>query len=180
MIGQALSYPGLASRRRPAQSLKLAVGISLAVHIAAGLYLAYMRFAPPAQPQDLPDAPHASVVLWTPPKPVDPTPQPQKRVPSIHNVVVHDPLPINPLPVAPQPKPLKPEVGPIAALDAPPVPATPQRAPVITTADWLRKPTGEEMARVYPDRAQPRRRRLGHPRLRRHGPGHDRRLQGCL
>lgn len=153
-IGQALSYPSPASRRRPARPLKLAVGISLAVHVAAGLYLTYMRFNAPAQVQDLPDSPHASVVLWTPPKPVDPKPQPQKRVPAIHDVTVHDLRPVAPLPLAPQPKPLKPEIGPIAALDAPPIPPTPQRPPVITTADWLRKPSGEEMARIYPDRAQ--------------------------
>jgi protein TonB len=55
---------------------------------------------------------------------------------------------IPPLPVPPvehhieEPKP-----------PAPP-PPEPPRPSVITSPDWLRKPTGEDMARYYPDRAQ--------------------------
>jgi protein TonB len=152
MIGQALSYPSLASRRRPAQPLKLAVGISLAVHVAAGLYLAYAHFNPPAPAPDLSETQPSIVTIWNPPK-APPKPLPQKPAPPVRNTVIRDPLPIPPTPVPPQPKPVEP-IGPIASLDPPPIHIEPPRPPLTITADWLRKPTAEEMARAYPDRAQ--------------------------
>jgi protein TonB len=157
MIGQTLSYPVTHSRRRPpAQPLKLAVGISLAVHVAAGLYLACMRFAPPAQPKEEPDSPPSVITIWNPPK-SPPKPLPQKPVLPIHNTVIHDQPPIAPIldpPVRHPPQPL--DLGPIARLDVGPVapPEPPKPPPVTITADWLRKPTADEMARVYPDHAQ--------------------------
>jgi protein TonB len=134
--------------------LKLAVGISLAVHVAAGLYLAYMRFNP-VQAQDLPETPPSIITIWNPPKD-PPKPLPEKRPPPIHSTVVRDTLPIPPIETTAQPIPPQPDIGPIARLDVGPIaPISPPKAPPVTiTADWLRKPTPEEMARVYPDRAQ--------------------------
>ena len=154
MIGQTLSYPVTTSRRRPAQPLKLAVGVSLAVHVAAGLYLAYAHFNPPARALEPTEDPPLVLHLWKPPPPDTPKPPPQKPPPPIHDTVMRDTLPIPPTPLPPQPKPTQPDIGQIASIDPPPIPIPPKPGPVTITADWLRKPTAEEMARAYPDRAQ--------------------------
>jgi protein TonB len=154
MIGLTKSYPVTASRRRPAQPLKLAVGISLAVHVAAGLYLAYMRFNPPTQVSAPAEDTPLVLQLWKPPPPDLSKPPPQKPTPPIHQPLIHTILPIQPLQVTPPLKPAIQDTGPLATIDPPPIHTEPPRPPVTLSPNWLRKPTGEEMARAYPDRAQ--------------------------
>jgi protein TonB len=156
MIGQTLSYPVSPSRRRPAQPLKLAVGVSLAVHVAAGLYLAYAHFNPPVQAREEADDPPTVTIIdrLKPPPPPEPTKQPQKPNPPLHPPTNFDLPPTTPpLPADLGPQPQHLDLGPIAKLDIGPV-VPPKPPPVTITADWLRKPTPDEMARVYPDRAQ--------------------------
>ncbi|HEX3699841.1 MAG TPA: TonB family protein [Phenylobacterium sp.] len=151
---QVVPFDVPASRRRPAAHLKLAIGASLAVHAAAGLYLAYMRFNPP------PPAPEAAeriidlpIINW-PLNPPKPAPQHQTPTTRPRPSPIRDTLPVPPIP-APQPKPVFPDPGPIGTLDPPPLdPPAPPQPPAITAADWLRRPTAEEMAEAYPDRAQ--------------------------
>lgn len=47
VIRQALPFAIPASRRRRGAQLQWAIGVSLALHAAAGFYPAYMRFHPP-------------------------------------------------------------------------------------------------------------------------------------
>jgi protein TonB len=155
VIRESLPIGFETGRGRPHSShLRMAVGVSLAVHLAAGLYLGYMRFAPPASAADPPEQ-IITVPFVTlpkdPPKPVDrPRPTPTVHAPRPVNVPIPDPAPFQPIPV-PDPLPFK----PIEAIAPPkPVEPAPPRPPVTLSPTWLRKPTGEELARAYPDRAQ--------------------------
>ncbi|THD78805.1 MAG: energy transducer TonB [Phenylobacterium sp.] len=144
------------SRRRPAAHLKLAIGASLAVHAAAGLYLAYMRFNPPPPAADPPEQPPAIVTLWTPPHD-QPTPQPSRPTRQPHQPVIGETPPLQTIQTKLDPTPPTTDVGPITKLDPPPLtfdPPQPPKPPVTIQADWISKPTAEEMALVYPDRAQ--------------------------
>jgi protein TonB len=57
-----------------------------------------------------------------------------------------------PLPIPPVEKRVETPAPPVIT-QAPPAPAPP-RPSVITNPDWLRKPSGDDLARFYPDRAQ--------------------------
>jgi protein TonB len=133
---------------------RMAVGVSLAVHLAAGLYLAYMRFAPPA-PALEPAERIITVpfVTWPkdPPKPVD-LPRPTRRAHVIDHLdtPTPEPRPFKPLP-QPDPQPFRPiETVTPQETAAPPQP----KPPVAISPTWLRRPSGDELARAYPDRAQ--------------------------
>jgi periplasmic protein TonB len=155
VIRESLPFGFETGRGKPKSShLRMAVGVSLAVHLAAGLYLAYMRFAPPApaaEPAErIIDMPIVRLPK-TPPKPIErPKPTTNLHTPHPLNVPVPDPLPFRPIPT-PDPQPFKPLEN-----IAPPQPAEPAqpKPPVTLSPTWLRKPSGEELARAYPDRAQ--------------------------
>jgi periplasmic protein TonB len=154
VIRQALPFAIPASRRRRGAQLQWAIGASLAVHAAAGLYLAYMRFNPP------PSAPPAAdrvidvpIIDWPlkPPEPTErPKPTPPLRPPVHLDVPTPDPRPVEP-PHDPHPEPVK----PIGTIAPPPVlqDIAPAKPPLALSPNWLRKPTGEELARAYPERA---------------------------
>jgi protein TonB len=152
VIRQALPFAIPAFRRRRGAQLQWAIGASLAVHAAAGLYLAYMRFNPP------PPAPAAAdrvidvpIIDWPlkPPEPTErPKPTPTVRSPVHLDIPAPDPLPVQPL-RDPRPQPLE----PVQAIAPPIQDVAPPKAPVELKPNWLRKPTGEELARAYPERA---------------------------
>jgi protein TonB len=127
-------------------NLRMAVGVSLAVHLAAGLYLAYAHFAPPVPKHE--PAERIFVVPFVTVKPEPPKPIEPPKPPPLHQTVVRDTLPLRPLDIAPPPK-----LPPVAFKPLPTI-EPPAKPPVTLTPDWLRKPTGEEMTRAYPDRAQ--------------------------
>lgn len=139
-------------RDRPS-NLRIAIGVSLGLHVAAGLYLAYLRFNPP--PPDITaeePAMHGPIVTLAPKTPPIKQPKltPRPRPPIAQDIPTPEPLPIQPIP-QPQPIPFK----PVDSL-APPTSAepAPPRPPVTISPNWLRKPSGEDLARAYPDRAQ--------------------------
>jgi len=143
-------------RRRDAQ-LQWAIGASLAVHAAAGFYLAYMRFNPPS-----PAPPAADPVIQVPliDWPLDPPkPQEHPRPPTPSHPPIRLDLPTpDPLPVTPLRDPAPHDFRPIDAIapSNPTADPSPPKPPVAINPTWLRKPTGEELARAYPDRAQRR------------------------
>ena len=81
-----------------------------------------------------------------PPPPNTPPPPPPKLQPRPPVAVPNAPT-IPPLPVPPVEKRIE-EPKPPAPAPEPPRPS------VITNADWARRPSGEDIARFYPDRAQ--------------------------
>ena len=142
------------SGARPTPShIRTAVGVSIALHLVAGLYLAYSKFEP-ARHAEQPDVIlDGSMVNWPKPK-RDHMQVPRKPTPPLHTTIPLDPPPENVRPADP-PKPLVDQnTGPLAQLTPPSglgdVPLAPH---VIHSPTWLRRPSGEEMARYYPDGA---------------------------
>jgi protein TonB len=137
--------------------VRMAVGVSIALHAAVLAYLAYAKFNPPAPPPEILQPPILTT-LFTPTRPDDPKPVEKKMV--LHRVDPIDPPPIS-LDKAPPPADTTPPqtfklADNIPTQTATPIPADPpaQAKHEIRSPSWLRKPTGEEMAVVYPDRAQ--------------------------
>jgi protein TonB len=140
--------------RRMHPHMRLAIGVSLALHAGVLAYLAYAKFNPPAE-QAQPYDPPVIMELFRPPPKVEA----QKPIVERPPVVVHD-TPIRetpPLPPLVVPKPIeiaKAETGQTVKFEVAAADPPPQTKPhVIGSPSWLRKPTGEEMANVYPDRA---------------------------
>ena len=146
-FGFSVDQPG----RRMAPHTSVAVGVSIALHAVAISYLAYAKFNPPPQ-TSLEDPP--IVMPWVQlvkPKAPDLVPP---KAPPLHPPKAVELTRVDPLPVRPIEDPPKAFTGPAQALtqaevaDPPPVHST-----VVVNPTWLRKPSGEEMARYYPDSA---------------------------
>jgi protein TonB len=142
-------------RRMPAH-IRMAIGVSLALHVGALTYLAYAKFNPPAETPEATD-PITITTLFTPQKPPPPQQPVEQRKVVLHPPATQD-LTIKPLPVDPPPIDTTPHdfkavdtIQPVQPTAVDPPPAT---AHVVGNPSWLRKPTGEEMANVYPEGAQ--------------------------
>ena len=134
--------------------IRVAIAVSAVFHAGLLAYLAYARFNPPP-PRELDEPPVIQADIFTPTKPPPPS-KPQE--------VEHTTLPIHVPPIAdsfrtdvpPLKIPILPDTpkdpGPVQIADnTPPAPPAPH---LIGNPSWLRRPTGQEMAGVYPDRAQ--------------------------
>jgi protein TonB len=132
----------------------VAVILSVIVHAFLGVYLWKTKFEPKYREYS-DDVTDVAIVKPAPPPPPPPPPPPntppppppklQPRPPA--NVPMDVPQ-IPPLPVPPVEKRIE-EPRPPAA-----PPPEPPRPSVITNPDWQRKPSGEDIARYYPERAQ--------------------------
>jgi protein TonB len=152
VIRQPFSFAFQWSPPKIPPHLRLAVGVSLALHVAAGAYLAYMKFTPVAEaPPAAPTVIEVPIIDW-PAK----TPEPAKPVeppPRVHAPVVRETpeitTPMAPTPAAPQPPPAAP-----VTLQPPTPPAPPaSTSRVVVRPSWLRTPSADELARAYPERA---------------------------
>jgi protein TonB len=140
--------------RRMHPHMRLAIGVSLALHAGLLAYLAYAKFNPPIE-QARPYDPPIFTELFRPP----PKSEPQKPIVEKPPVIVHDTLirETPPLPPLEVPTPIeitKAETGQTVKFEVATADPAPQTKPhVIGNPSWLRKPTGEEMANVYPEAA---------------------------
>ena len=130
----------------------MAIGVSLALHASALVYLAYAKFNPPAVTRDVEDPPIVTTI-FTPekPKPLKPIEKPPVTLhpPTTIDTPPIPPLAIQPPPIDTPPQAFKPiDTIPVAAADPPPQPRH-----EIGSPSWQRKPTGDEMANVYPEAA---------------------------
>ncbi len=145
---------GAAGRIPP--HLRPAIGVSIALHLAVAGYLVYAKFSPPRPEATLDDRPMVAQI-FTPQRPKPPQPVEQPKVvlhpPASQETVPVDPLPVDPPPQKTTPAPFKLalNITPIQPPAADPQPAIRHE---VRSPTWLRKPTGEELANVYPDRAQ--------------------------
>ncbi|HEY2357023.1 MAG TPA: TonB family protein [Phenylobacterium sp.] len=141
------------SRRRQPPHIRMAIGVSLALHASAVAYLAYARFNPPAVTRAFEDPPMVTTI-FTPekPRPLKPIEKPPAPLHPPTNLEAPPipPLAAQPPPIDTPPLAFKPidTVQVAAVTDPPPEPRHEIRSP-----SWLRKPTGEEMAHVYPEAA---------------------------
>jgi len=142
-----------AGRRLPPH-IRMAIGISLALHASALIYLAYAKFNPPAQTEAASDPP-LIVTTFIPKKPDLPKPIVEKRPVVLHPPTTIDLPPIQPLLKPPIPLDPPREFTPAKGLPTQTAPAesAPPAPHVIGNPSWLRKPSGEEMANAYPEAA---------------------------
>jgi protein TonB len=134
---------------------RIAVGVSVVLHAGLLAYLAYARFNPPATlPIDEPP------VIQTYLIPLPKTPQPPRRVPPrpVHprqTLIFQPPPEFQHFDIEPVKDPLPPTAGPveIAVATSDSAPRLPHQ---LVGVSWIRKPTGQEMAGVYPEGAQRR------------------------
>ncbi len=162
--GPGLVHPiDFNERRQPrfSRGTWIATGAALALHAGLGAALYYQRFELPAGPEQ-PQPPIIDVAFFRPkpPEPVKTVETPPAPNPPLNNT----PIPLVPtetLPAVPSDKP----VGDTTVLTFDKPVETPQPdstarepelrpAPVIRSPSWDRQPTGEQMMRAYPSRAQ--------------------------
>ncbi len=135
--------------------LRPAIALSIALHLGVAAYLAYAKFSPPRV--EIPPADRViDTEIFTPQKPQPPQHVEQPKI-ALHTPRLQDPQP-NPLPIDPPPQKAAPAPFKLA-LNLTPTQAAPIDPPPavrheVRSPTWLRKPTGEELANVYPDRAQ--------------------------
>ena len=154
VIRQAIpfDFAPRASRRLPPH-MRLAIGLSLALHAGGLAYLAYAKFNTPAEPATLSD-PITIATIFKHEKPPPQVVQPPRA--TLHPPLNPDPT-VKALPKDP-PIDLTPhDFKPIETIQPTPIP-TPDPPPQavkhdLRNANWLRKPSGEELADVYPERA---------------------------
>lgn len=161
MVAHVASSPFDGGRRRRPLSpaTAIALGLSVAVHVAIGGYLAYKQFAvPPVEIYDDPLIVEPVVVDKKIPPVVNPDAGKPRSSPPIHVPATTPQTTVDTLPVVVLDDPVKgPPIGPIATLD--PVVGDiggglePQLAPVVTRPDWIRMPGAREFERYFPERA---------------------------
>ena len=154
VIRQVFPFDFTSERRPVPPRIRAAIAVSLAFHAVVAGCLIYAKFEPAkVAPDDPPVISQLSILNWKPPTPTTATPP--RAVPPIHNPLMVQDTPFT-LPVEPTPLPPQALQGPAETV-APPQPSIaaekPTLPPTITGVSWLRKPSGEDMARYYPERA---------------------------
>ena len=146
-------------RRRLKRTASLAIAASIAAHIAVGVYIYEAKYAPPPAQVDTSDTsmqttfiPNVVIKPQTPPKPAPPVPHPlTPRQPPTMPFAGVQTAPFTPLP------PLKVITADPPRIDTQ-VSEPPQDKPtppsVITSPDWLSRPTADEFSRYYPQGAE--------------------------
>jgi protein TonB len=151
-----LGFEARSSQPRLPPHIRGAVAASVGLHLVAVLYLAYAKFNPPAPPANTPDEVFSGAVITLQPSHPKIAPQPPPPL-KVHETPIPQDPPIQPLTTKPiqidTPPPFKlvetiPQASGVAS--DPPQPAV---SHTIGNPSWLRKPTGDEMAGVYPDSA---------------------------
>jgi len=151
VIRQPLSFAFDFRPPKAPPHLRLAIGISLALHVAAGAYLAYMKFTPPADaPPAAPAVIQVPIVDW-PLTRTEPPPAKAKTPPPAHPTIVRE-VPQAPVRLDPI-LPPKPQLQDVTAQPGESPPAKPAERHVVERPAWLRTPSPDELARAYPDRA---------------------------
>lgn len=131
--------------------MSTALVIVAAAHLAVGGYVAYMKFNPPKLYEPPPERP-LDLEIYSPPKPPKP-PQPTPPRPDRPPLEVHKgptiqgPVDLKPFVTEAIPTPGPVDPGPVAVAPEPTPPT-----PVTIRPDWLRRPSGEDLARYYPER----------------------------
>ncbi len=144
------------SRGRRTSHFTNAIVVSVAFHALVGVYLAYMKVtSPPPMPEAAERIIEVPIIDW--PKTPSDKPVDQQQAPPIHRPDPNAVQATQTLPVAPTLNPtlaeiFKPVETLIGAIQPSPVETTPS-PPVIASPTWLRRPSGDELARYYPDRA---------------------------
>lgn len=150
VIRQPLTFLPALPRKRLSPTATLVLTGSLALHAVVAAYLAMMQFAAP--PEAIPDDGPPIVITTFTPKPPDLPPPPKPTISPRPTPLPPIPISIPPLQAAPV-ETQTPAAPVETVAPTPPEPPAAAPDPVIRQPMWLRRPSGEEMARYYPDRA---------------------------
>jgi protein TonB len=140
-------------RPKKQKGLVIALIIAILVHAALAFYLWKSKFEP--QYKEYSDeVTDVALIKPVPPPPPPPPPPPNTPPPPPPKLQPRPPVAVPDVPSIP-PLPVPPVEHRIEAPKPPAAPPPePPRPSVITSPDWLRKPSGEDIARYYPERAQ--------------------------
>ncbi|THD68547.1 hypothetical protein, partial [Phenylobacterium sp.] len=158
VIRQAVAqgFEPRAGQPRLPPHIRCAIAASVGLHLVVVLYLAYARFNPPAPPAEAPDEIMSGPIIDLTPSHPKVAPQPPPQIKVHETPIPQDPqvqtLPTRPIQID-TPAPFKlvetiPQTQSVVA-----DPPQPQVSHTLGNPSWLRKPTGDEMAGVYPDGA---------------------------
>jgi protein TonB len=154
VIRQSFPFAFQVSAPKAPPHLRLAIGVSVSLHVLAGVYLAYMKFNPPVElPPQAERVIKVPIVDWPAARP-DPS-QSDATPPRVHPPIVRQvPETLTPLiPTPPVPETTRPiDLTPPPTLTTGPETAAPPERHVVQPT-WLRTPSADELARAYPDRA---------------------------
>ena len=151
---------GETRRRGLSRGAAVAIGLSVAVHVAAGAYLYMARFETRLYTQPEPPATIVDLFHRTVPPPEPATPPPEQRT-----IRTHVPPTIADVPNIPTPIPIEhiESNQTLTDLTTPPsLPRdfgesvgsnTPEPTHTIANPTWLSQPSGAELSRFYPERA---------------------------
>lgn len=159
---QVASHPfegGGGRRKRLSSGTALAITLSVAAHVAVGIYLAVAQFGPLMKDHE--EGPTIIGEIWTPPPPPQPqTPRPETQVRSsqvdLHTPVQQVPVTVDTIAADPTVEVKGDPVGPVSTFTNP-GPLTTQGveipvAPVISRPDWIKMPGAREFERFFPAR----------------------------
>jgi protein TonB len=153
VIRQPLPFGFSVRPARLPRHLRLAIAISLGLHVALAAYLALMKFnPPPAAPDPAPLVLQVPIVDWPPPTKLDASPS--KPPPQIHSTILRE-APPRDVPVVPLTPPQDLKFTPPKLADLTPPTNPPKTSePRVIQPNWLRRPSSDELARYYPESAQ--------------------------
>jgi protein TonB len=143
---------GDAPRRRLSRTIWLAIAISVAAHVAFGVYVWRQKYQPAVIPAEQPDPPFVGEVVPIPrtPPQILKAPPPHVLAPRVGGVTPTTPFtaPIMPRDVINTARDLPPPID-IQGLQ-PSGPTQLKAPPVIDQPDWASRPSSDEFTRFYP------------------------------
>jgi periplasmic protein TonB len=150
----AVALDGPPQHRRLSRAASVAIGVSIAAHLALGFYLYSMHIAAPPAPADVDHVMSFGRVFLPQ---AEPQPEPAAKAPphaiAVHRAPVFDETAVNPiLPRIDQTPTIKTDLPPILPTGATTT-ITPQPPRIIGNPNWLSRPDGDVLARYYPHRA---------------------------
>jgi periplasmic protein TonB len=141
-------------RPKRSKGASIAIIVSFVVHAVIGIYLWNSRFNPNYKEYS-DDVTDVAIIKPIPPPPPPPPPPPNTPPPPPPKLQPRPPVITPDLPSTVPPLPVPPVEKRIEIPEPPRAPPPePPRPSVITNADWMRRPSGDDIARYYPERAQ--------------------------
>jgi periplasmic protein TonB len=137
-------------------AMALALGLSLAVHVAAGFYVYNTRFKAPEAVVEPPASPPLVIETFRMPPQDQPSPVSAKPADPLvqHKATTTPFLPQDTIPTIVEDPLIRPVEGPVTFDGGdPPIVVEPIRPKVINQPAWVDRPTGAQLARHYPPRA---------------------------
>lgn len=143
---------GFSGRRLPPR-LAVAIGVSVAIHLAAGTYVIFQRFDPGAPTVETGTPPIQLITFKKRPAQEPVAPRRAKAPVALHPPLLTPPVSVQTLDATPIPAPRAEGLAPTDEIQGQANVTLVPDPPVITSPSWLRKPGTREFERFYPPSA---------------------------